>query len=146
MPRLLHSHEPEVINSIENISNDASNGPIVFETGNEDKVKEIRRILKNFNIANKKLDIDEIQSLDPFQVVSKKAKEAWKQNNYNPIIVEDTSLEILALGNRPSTYVKDFLEDINIRRMICEEWLNGKDRRVVARVLLAVFDGKEVYI
>ena len=109
-------------------------------------MEEFRRLLPGYKIIGEKLDIEEIQSLDPYKVVSHKAIEAYKANNYNPILVEETSLACRGLNGRPGTYIKDFCEDIEMRRMIAENWLCGRDRAALAKVLIAVFDGNEVHI
>ena len=93
-----------------------------------------------------KLSIEEIQSLDPYKVVSHKAIEAYKANDYNPILVEETSLALRGLGGRPGAYIKDFCEEAEMRRMIAEGWLHGRDRAALAKVLIAVYDGAEVQI
>jgi non-canonical purine NTP pyrophosphatase (RdgB/HAM1 family) len=93
-----------------------------------------------------KLDIEEIQSLDPYKVVGHKAIEAYKANDYNSILVEETSLALRGLGGRPGTYIKDFCEEAEMRRMIAEGWLLGRDRSALAKVLIAVYDGAEVQI
>ena len=85
--------------------------------------------------------LQELSGIDYYE--SEKAKEAWRLNKYNPIMVEDTALEILGLGGRPGTLTDYFTSDIEIRRLICEKWL-GNDRRARAIVTLAIFDGIEV--
>ena len=60
--------------------------------------------------------------------------------------MEETSLSCRGLNGRPGTYIKDFSEDLEMRRMIAEIWLQGRDRGAVATVLIAVFDGGEVHI
>lgn len=144
MPRQLYNTEPEIINFV---SNKASNLPVLeFATGNEGKLKEFRRILTGFQITGKDLKIDEIQSLDPYKVAEKKAIAAWEANNYNPIFVEDTSLSIKGLGDRPGTFINDFASEVEMRRMIAEVWLKDKDRTALARVVIAVYDGKVAHI
>ncbi len=144
MPRALYLSEPTVVNSLRSPNSDG--GYIRVATGNRNKLEEFRRLLPGYKIIGEKLDIEEIQSLDPYKVVSHKAIEAYKANNYNPILVEETSLACRGLNGRPGTYIKDFCEDIEMRRMIAENWLCGRDRAALAKVLIAVFDGNEVHI
>ena len=144
MPRPLYSTEPRIINTVH--SRDASRPWLEVATTNHHKLYEIRRLLRDYDIVGKALKIEEIQSLDPYKVARHKAIEAFKANDHNPILIEESSLECRGLGGRPGTYIKDFAEDIDMRRIIAESWLHGRDRGAVARVLLAVHDGKETHI
>ena len=144
MPRPLYATEPKVINTLR--TRRASRLYLEVATGNRNKLDELRRLLPGYEVVGKKLNIEEIQSLDPYKVVSHKAIEAYKANDFNPIMVEETSLALRGLGGRPGTYIKDFCEDSEMRRMIAESWLKGRDRAALAKVLLAVFDGGEVHI
>ncbi|MCY4020212.1 MAG: hypothetical protein OXG39_12470 [Chloroflexi bacterium] len=144
MPRPLYMTEPKVINLVRSRNN--AHPYVEVATTNRNKLEEFRRILPDYEIVGVKLDIEEIQSLDPYKVVRHKAIEAFKANGYNPILVEETSLSCRGLNGRPGTYIKDFSEDIEMRRMIAEIWLQGRDRGAVATVLIAVFDGGEVHM
>ena len=141
MPRKLYMTEPLALNSLQPRR---AAKHIEVATTNPGKLAEFRRLLGDEALTGKKLDIEEIQSLDPYKVVKHKAIDAYRANGYNPIVVEETSLEMRGLGGRPGTYIKDFAEDIEMRRMIAESWLKGRDRSAVARVLIAVFDGSAV--
>ncbi len=144
MPRSLNMTEPKVINVLR--SRYQAHPYMEVATTNRDKLEEFRRILPDYEILGKSLDIEEIQSLDPYKVARHKAIEAFKANGFNPILVEETSLSCQGLGGRPGAYIKDFSEDIEMRRMIAESWLQGRDRGAVAKVLIAVYDGSDVHI
>ncbi len=144
MPRPLYETEPKVINTLQ--PRGANGAYLEVATSNRNKLDEFRRILPDIEILGKKLGIEEIQSLDPYKVVRHKAIEAYKANDYNPILVEETSLSLRGLGGRPGAYIKDFCEEAEMRRMIAEGWLQGRDRAALATVLLAVYDGAEVQI
>jgi len=144
MPRPLYVTEPKVINTLQ--ARRAAHPYLEIATTNRNKLDEFRRILPDIEILGKKLDIDEIQSLDPYKVVEHKAIEAYKANDYNPILVEETSLALRGLGGRPGAYIKDFCEEAEMRRMIAEGWLKGRDRAALAKVLIAVYDGADVQI
>lgn len=145
MPRSPYYTEPKIINTVQKFKGQTSHKYLEIATGNEKKLAEFRRILKDYEIVGKSLETEEIQSLDSLKVVSNKAKEAYRLNGYNPILVEDVSLDLRGLGNRPGPYVKDFMEEPEMRRLIASEWLKGKNRQALARVSLALYDGKEVY-
>ncbi len=144
MPRALYVTEPKVINTLQ--PRRPAQAYLEVATTNRNKLDEFRRILPDIEIVGVKLAIEEIQSLDPYKVVEHKAIEAYKANDYNPILVEETSLALRGLGGRPGTYIKDFCEEAEMRRMIAEGWLKGRDRTAVAKVLIAVYDGAEAQI
>ena len=144
MPRALYATEPKVINTLQ--PRGASQPYLEVATTNRHKLDEFRRILLDTELIGVKLDIEEIQSLDPYKVVGHKAIEAYRANDFNPILVEETSLALRGLGGRPGAYIKDFCEEAEMRRMIAEGWLRGRDRAALAKVLIAVYDGADVQI
>ncbi|MBI3289904.1 hypothetical protein HYZ78_00735 [Candidatus Microgenomates bacterium] len=72
---------------------------LTFVTGNAAKAEQLARHL-NFPVKHEKLDLLEIQSLDPTEIIEHKVKEAYKIIK-NPVLVEDTSLIFCALGKLP---------------------------------------------
>ncbi|MCA9355548.1 RdgB/HAM1 family non-canonical purine NTP pyrophosphatase [Candidatus Kaiserbacteria bacterium] len=84
---------------------------ITFITGNENKLKEARAILKDFVIENKKLDLPEIQEIDAGKIIEAKLRQAYESEKAT-YIVEDTSLYIEALNGLPGPLIKWFLETI----------------------------------
>ena len=144
MPRSLYETEPTVINSLQ--ARGGHSHSLQVATTNRGKLAEIQRLLPGYQVVGVKLDIEEIQSLDAHKVARHKAVAAYKANGCNPILVEETSLALRGLGGRPGTYIKDFAEEAEMRRMIAESWLAGRDRAARATVLLAVYDGAETYI
>jgi len=82
---------------------------LYFITGNNNKFIEVQKIIPNL----KQLDIDlaEIQSLDPQEVIKHKLQEGLKQGKNN-IIVEDTSLFFNNLNGLPGTFTKYFLKSL----------------------------------
>lgn len=84
-----------------------SDGMLIV-TGNKDKQREIREILGGrieFSFAD--IDLEEIQGT-PEEIVVHKAREACKKTG-RPVLVEDFSLEIDALGGFPGPYIKSVL-------------------------------------
>jgi non-canonical purine NTP pyrophosphatase (RdgB/HAM1 family) len=144
MPRKRFVTGPQVINTTRSTAESGKYFEVA--TANERKLAEFRRILSDYEIVGRSLDIEEIQSLDPYLVAEHKAMEAYKANGYNPILIEESSLHLYGLGGRPGPLIKFFSEEVEMRRMIAEDWLRGKDRRALARILLAIFDGRDVRI
>lgn len=115
----------------------------VFVTGNMNKVADLSNWL-GFELNHHKLDLDELQELDPYVVVDHKAKQAYQILNV-PVLVEDISLDFIALGRLPGTYIKWFLEELKTKG--CCKLLDGfTDRSAQSRVIYAYFDGKDMQI
>jgi inosine triphosphate pyrophosphatase len=112
---------------------------VVFITGNQDKADYFSRLV-GYPIEHTKVELDEIQSLDLREVVKHKLHQAYSHIK-RPVLVEDVSLEFVALGKLPGTFIKWFLEGMS-QQDICD-LLNGKDRRAIARCVFGYFDGKE---
>ncbi|MFW6013830.1 MAG: RdgB/HAM1 family non-canonical purine NTP pyrophosphatase [Nanoarchaeota archaeon] len=85
---------------------------IIFVTGNENKLREAREILKNFNIKGHSIELIERQGTAE-EIVDAKLNEAYKKLK-KPLIVEDTSLVFESMGQLPGPYIKDFLRNISI--------------------------------
>lgn len=84
---------------------------ITFITGNQKKAEYLEKYL-GFPVAHEKIDLPEIQSLDLYEVVEYKVREAYKKIQ-SPVLVEDASLEFIALGRLPGTFIKFFLEEMS---------------------------------
>jgi inosine triphosphate pyrophosphatase len=83
---------------------------LAFATTNSNKLAEAQRIL-GLSVEGVKIDSAEIQSLDPIEVVTKKAQAAYVKLQ-RPILVEDTILVFNCLKQLPGTYIKDFLKTL----------------------------------
>jgi non-canonical purine NTP pyrophosphatase (RdgB/HAM1 family) len=110
---------------------------ITFITGNQDKADYLARYL-GYPVEHKKLDLDELQSLDLNQIVEHKVKQAYDKINA-PVLVEDVSLEFAALGRLPGTFIKFFLEEMSFET-ICS-LLDGKSREATAKCVFGYYDG-----
>jgi len=114
---------------------------LTFITGNAAKAEQLGRHLE-FPVTHRKLDLEEIQSLDLTSIVEHKAKEAYNIVR-SPVLVEDTSLTFSALGQLPGPLIKWFLASLG-NEGLCQ-LLNGYDsRQALAEVRCAVYDGKEL--
>jgi non-canonical purine NTP pyrophosphatase (RdgB/HAM1 family) len=98
----------------------------------------------NYPVIHQDIDIDEIQSLDAIKVVTKKVKEAYRQIK-KPVMVEDVSITIKALGNLPGPYFKAFLTELKTEG-ICR-LLDGYDNReATVQTNYAYYDGKTLKV
>lgn len=115
---------------------------LTFVTGNPVKANAIRKYL-DFPIEYQQLEIPEIQSLDLREVVTFKAKEAYKYIK-SPVLVEDTSLSFLALGNLPGTFIKWFEEMGNEK--LCHLLDSYSNRSAIYKIALGLYDGKNMVL
>lgn len=100
---------------------------ITFVTGNENKLKEVLAILKegssadesplkNYEIVNKSIDLEEVQgTID--EVTIHKAKLAAEKLG-GPVLVEDTCLGFHAFNNLPGPYIKWFVKSIGLQGLV----------------------------
>ncbi len=111
---------------------------IVFVTGNQNKADYLAKFL-NHPMDHQKIDLDEIQSLDLREIIDHKVRQAYAKIK-KPVIVEDVSLEFVALGGLPGPFIRFFVDNVKFQD-ICS-MINGKDRTAVAKCAIGYFDGK----
>ena len=85
--------------------------PIAFITSNAGKLSEVQALLPQ--VRGVAIDLPEIQSLDPRAVIAAKLDAACR-HGHRRVLVEDTSLEIAALGGLPGTLIKWFLQAMGV--------------------------------
>lgn len=115
----------------------------VLVTGNRGKLEEARRIV-GAELGGVALDLPEIQDLDPHTILEAKAEAAWRALG-RPLVVEDTSLELLALNGFPGPLVKWMLEAVGAEG-IAKVALATGDPRATARCLLLYRDGERAVV
>ena len=111
----------------------------LFATTNLNKIREAEEIL-GVEIEGVKLEIDEIQTLDPEKAVKEKARRAYEQFGKS-ILVEDASLFFSAWNGLPGVYIDSFLESVGNEGLI-KMLRHEKNRRANAVVCLAIYNGK----
>ncbi|KAF9534659.1 inosine triphosphate pyrophosphatase-like protein [Crepidotus variabilis] len=88
--------------------------PLVFVTGNANKLREVKDILSqggnSIEIESRSLDIPEIQGTT-IEVAQAKCRRAAELIN-GPCITEDTALCYEALNGLPGPYIKQFMAEI----------------------------------
>lgn len=114
---------------------------IVFITGNQHKADYLAHWLQ-LPLTHHKLDLDELQSLDPFAVVEHKARQAYEKLR-EPVLVEDTSLQFTAMGRLPGTLIKWFLEEVG-NPGLCKIADGLDSREAQATVTYGYCDGNDV--
>ena len=111
---------------------------VVFVSSNSDKVQEAQEIL-GFQLRRVDLDLAEIQGLDVLAIARDKARRACAAIGM-PVLVEDTSLELAALGGFPGPLVRWLLAAAGpaaIPRLLAD----FPDRRATARCAAVITDG-----
>lgn len=115
----------------------------VFVSGNKNKVKSLEHWLGRA-VSHHKVDIEELQELDPEKVVRHKAEAAFAKLHV-PVLVDDTSLQFEALGRLPGTFIKHFLEEIGLQKT-CNLLSSSSSSIATASVYYAYYDGKKLSI
>ncbi len=116
---------------------------LTFITSHAKKAEELSRYL-NHSATHHKLDLPEIQSLDPHEVVRVKAKEAYRQLK-RPVLVEDFSLRFEALGHLPGPLIKWFLLELQPSGL-CEMLDGYASRKAIAQTSFALCDETGVHV
>ncbi len=112
---------------------------ITFITGNQGKVDALAHWL-GFSLKHHKLDLEELQDLDPVKVAEHKVKQAYEVLQ-TPVLIEDVAIWFTALGRLPGTYIKWFIEEIG-NEGLCRLLKDFDDRSATASVIYGYYDGK----
>ncbi len=114
---------------------------IIFATGNASKFYEASTIYSTFDITltQQAIEIDEIQHRDPIEITKAKVNAAWNVVK-KPVVVNDSSWDIPALGGFPGGYMKDvtsWLSTNDFSLLLSDK----KDKRIVLHEIVAYKDG-----
>ncbi len=110
----------------------------MFVSGNLNKVEYLERFLGQ-KVKHHHLDLIEVQSLDSMEVVEHKVNEAYNQLK-QPVLIEDTALQINAFGKLPGTFIKFFLSEVG-NDGICKMLRSFNDKSAQALVIYGYYDG-----
>lgn len=116
---------------------------LTFVTSSRDKFREAQAIL-GCPLERADLDLPEWQGLDVVALAQRKAREAFARLA-RPVLVEDTSLELAALGGFPGPLVKWLLVAAGpeaLPRMLA----GFPDKRALAKTAAVVFDGERAFL
>lgn len=114
----------------------------VYLTGNEHKAKFLAKLL-GVPLKNKKVNLDEIQSAKPEEVIEHKVRQAYDLLKV-PVLVEDTCMGLDDLGGLPGTFIKFFIEQDGGAEMICRMADGLPSRRATATVTFGYYDGETI--
>ncbi len=111
----------------------------VFITGNLDKVSYLSQTL-GIALEHHKIDLDEIQSANPQEVIEHKVRQAYDLLQ-KPVLVEDTSLSFTALSGLPGPFIKFFNDAPNGHEVMCRMLDGFTDRSAYASAIYGYYDG-----
>jgi inosine triphosphate pyrophosphatase len=114
---------------------------LTFITGNQRKAEYLAKWL-GMNVPHHKLDLDEIQSLDLHEVADHKVRQAYAILK-KPVLVEDVALTFTALGRLPGTFIKWFLQELDLDGL-CKLADGLEHRGAEAAIVYALYDGREI--
>lgn len=109
---------------------------IYFVTGNKDKFKEASLVIPE--LIQVDIDLPEIQSLDPKEIIQNKLQEAQKQLD-GIVVVEDQYLDIKCLHGLPGSFIKWFLKTLGVEG-IADLVHKYDNHNVIASVILGYSD------
>lgn len=114
---------------------------IIFVTGNKNKFYEASEIAKRFNVELEqvKVDVDEIQHHEPIEITKAKVEAAWEKIKV-PLVVNDSSWSIPALGGFPGGYMKDVTSWLSTQDFM-NLMKDKEDKRIILSEVVAYYDG-----
>ena len=145
-----HHHHGQSTSSPSSLSTQSQKPPIVFVTGNKNKLEEVKQILARegslpFEIVSQSIDLPELQG-DPITIATEKCRIAAQQV-HGACLTEDTSLSFNALNGMPGPFIKWFLEKCGHDGL--NAMLNGfDDKSAYAQTVVAftMGPGEEIHI
>jgi non-canonical purine NTP pyrophosphatase (RdgB/HAM1 family) len=112
---------------------------ITFITGNQGKADFLTKHIDH-PIGHRKVDIEEIQSLDLKEIAEYKARQAYKVIG-SPVLVEDVALVFEGLGGLPGPFIKWFEISLGLEK-ICQLVNSLSSSNATAKVCFVYFDGE----
>ena len=116
---------------------------VTFITGNQSKADFLAKYL-DFPVEHRKIDLDEIQSLELSQIAEHKARQAYDAIG-SPVLVEDVGLVFEGLGNLPGPFIKWFEIELGLQK-ICKLVDSLPTQRATAKICYVYFDGRKIEI
>ena len=114
---------------------------VYFITGNQNKLKEVQAIISG--VEGVEMDLPEIQSLDPQEIITEKLNEAVKEKE-GEYFVEDTALYLDCLNGFPGPLIKWFLERLG-NKGIYSLVSKYENHNVVAKTVIGYSNGKDIH-
>jgi non-canonical purine NTP pyrophosphatase (RdgB/HAM1 family) len=112
---------------------------IKFITGNANKFLEVVNILPE--VEQLDIDLPEIQSLDPQEIIAFKLKAALEHVPEGHIMVEDTSLYFEGLNGLPGPLIRWFMKGLG-REGLAKLVISTGNNRAEAKTIIGYADAK----
>ena len=116
---------------------------ILLVTGNSHKLAEWQRLMPDgVDLSSVDLDLEELQSDDPLEIVTDKVKRAYHEIG-KPVIVEDVSAGLVELQGLPGPFIKYFIKRLGQGALY---QLAGRQdgAKAVASCSAAYYDGSKL--
>lgn len=117
--------------------------PLIFVTGNTQKMEEAKAIL-NIPLKIMEMNLDETQSLDLEVIARKKAHDAYAQIQ-KPLFVDDAGFYLDAWNGFPGPFIK-YLREAGGNDLLLKMLQGERNRRVTAVCVIAYHDGETVHV
>jgi inosine triphosphate pyrophosphatase len=115
---------------------------IFLITGNKNKLEEWRRQLpEDIEIDSVDLDLTEIQSMDPEEIIVDKARRAHEATK-KPVVVEDVSAGLIKLGGLPGPFIKFFIKALGNDALI--KLAGEQNEPAIVSCSIAYYDGHDL--
>lgn len=116
---------------------------LYFISSSAHKVEEFKKFLSpEVNFKQLELDLAEVQSLDPKEVITHKLNEARKLHS-GELMVEDSSLCLDALNGFPGPLIKYFYKSVG-KEGILKIADNFNCKTAQTRTMIGYFDGEKI--
>ena len=112
---------------------------LTFITSNKGKYEECKQFFPE--LQQEEVDLPEIQSLKPEEIIKEKLLKAKKEIPRKALIVEDTSLLIKGLGGLPGPFIKWFIKAMGPENLARTAILSG-DPSAIALVKIGYLNKK----
>lgn len=115
---------------------------IFLVTGNPNKLKEWQQIIPSditMDIAD--VDLMEIQSADPEEIITDKARRAYEIVG-KPVVVEDVEAGLEKLNGLPGPFIKFFIKKLGDD--VLYQLAGQEGERAVVSCSIAYYDGKKM--
>ncbi len=112
-----------------------------FVTKNPHKVQDAQKLLTKIQLCHKNIELPEIQSLDPKEIINFKLQTAFKKIQ-QPCFVMDTSLYLDCLNGFPGPLIKWFFEQVGDHK-ICQICRLLQNQKCHYKTILGYFDGEK---
>lgn len=112
---------------------------LTFVTGNPHKAEKAARLLGR-PLEHRKVELDEIQTVDLVELVEHKVRQAYAAIG-SPVMVDDFGFGFTALNGLPGPFTKFFIESENGDEKMCRMIDSFNDRSAVVTCAIGYYDG-----